>query len=67
MYCGATHNFIVEKLVKKLSLPLNETPQLWSDTGFGHCIKTQREMSKFWVGEWKVNDSFLHLELEKWM
>ncbi|KAL4027583.1 hypothetical protein IC575_010753 [Cucumis melo] len=63
--CGATHNFIAEKLVEKLQLPMKETPNygviLGSDTaikGKGVCGEVE-----LWLGECKVTDSFLPLEL----
>ncbi|KAL0551119.1 hypothetical protein IC582_010201 [Cucumis melo] len=63
--CGATHNFIAEKLVDKLQLPMRETPNygviLGSDTaikGKGVCGDVE-----LWLGDCKVTNSFLPLEL----
>ncbi|TYK25904.1 Ty3/gypsy retrotransposon protein [Cucumis melo var. makuwa] len=63
--CGATHNFIAEKLVTKLGLALHETPNYGVILGSGTTVKGKGVCSdvEVWVGEWKVNDSFLPLEL----
>ncbi|KAL0539948.1 hypothetical protein IC582_024170 [Cucumis melo] len=62
---GDTHNFIVEMLVKKLSLPLNETPNYGVILSSGTTIKGKGVCGdvEVWLGEWKVTDSFLPLEL----
>lgn len=63
--CGATHNFISEKLVNQLNLPMGETSHyrvlLGSSTtmkGKGICSKIELVL-----GDWKIIDNFLPLEL----
>ncbi|KAA0054961.1 Transposon Ty3-I Gag-Pol polyprotein [Cucumis melo var. makuwa] len=62
---GATHNFVSEKLVKSLRLPIKETAHygviLGSSTaiqGKGVCESLEVKMN-----EWKVKEDFLPLEL----
>lgn len=64
--CGATHNFIAEKLVKWMGLPLNETPNYGLILGSGTTTKGKGVCGdvEVWLGEWKVIDSFLLLEVE---
>ncbi|KAA0063300.1 Ty3/gypsy retrotransposon protein [Cucumis melo var. makuwa] len=63
--CGATHNFIAEKLVEKLQLPMKETPNYGVILGSGTSIKGKGVCDKveLWLGDCKVTDSFLPLEL----
>ncbi|KAL4027645.1 hypothetical protein IC575_010820 [Cucumis melo] len=63
--CGATHNFIAEKLVEKLKLPMKETPNYGVILGSGTSIKGKGVCDKveLWLGNCKVTDSFLPLEL----
>ena len=63
--CGATHNFIAKKLVTKLGLTLQETPNYGVILGSGTTVKGKRVCRdvEVWMEEWKVNDSFLPLEL----
>ncbi|KAL0545306.1 hypothetical protein IC582_015184 [Cucumis melo] len=63
--CGATHNFISEKLVESLQLPVKETAHygviLGSETavqGKGICENVEIQLTK-----WKVKEEFLPLEL----
>ncbi|TYK30579.1 ty3-gypsy retrotransposon protein [Cucumis melo var. makuwa] len=63
--CGATHNFIAEKLATKLGLTLQETPNYGVILGSGKAIKGKgvcRDIEVQMEG-WKVNDSFLPLQL----
>ncbi|KAA0051401.1 Ty3/gypsy retrotransposon protein [Cucumis melo var. makuwa] len=63
--CGATHNFIAEKLVEKLQLPMKETPNYGVILGSGTAIKGKGVCGEveLWLGDCKVTDSFLPLEL----
>ncbi|KAL0539304.1 hypothetical protein IC582_023509 [Cucumis melo] len=63
--CGATHNFISEKLVTNLNLPLKATTNYGVILGSGAAIKGKGICGKVEVllGDWKVVDSFLPLEL----
>ncbi|KAA0037565.1 ty3-gypsy retroelement transposase [Cucumis melo var. makuwa] len=63
--CGVTHNFIVEKLVTKLGLTPQGTPNYGVILGSRTAVKGKGVCNEVevWVGEWKVNDSFLPLEL----
>ncbi|KAL0560786.1 hypothetical protein IC582_001199 [Cucumis melo] len=63
--CGATHNFIAEKLVTKLGLTLQKTPNYGVILGSGTTVKGKgvcRDVEVQLEG-WKVNDSFLPLQL----
>ena len=62
---GATHNFIYEKLVTKLNLPIKATTNYVVILDFGTSIKGKGVCGKVEVliGEWKIIDSFLLLEL----
>ncbi|TYK00067.1 ty3-gypsy retrotransposon protein [Cucumis melo var. makuwa] len=63
--CGATHNFISEKLVTNLNLPLKATTNYGVILGSGAAIKGKGICGKVEVllDDWKVVDSFLPLEL----
>ncbi|TYK29286.1 ty3-gypsy retroelement transposase [Cucumis melo var. makuwa] len=63
--CRATHNSIAEKLVKRMSLPLNETSNygVILDSGIAIKVKGVCGNVEVWLGEWKVVDNFLPLEL----
>ncbi|KAA0055925.1 Ty3/gypsy retrotransposon protein [Cucumis melo var. makuwa] len=63
--CGATHNFIAEKLVDKLQLPMRETPNYGVILGSDTTIKGKSVCGdvELWLGECKITDSFLPLEL----
>ncbi|TYK03666.1 general transcription factor 3C polypeptide 3 isoform X1 [Cucumis melo var. makuwa] len=65
IYYGATHNFISEKLVTNLNLPLKATTNYGVILGSGATIKEKGICGKVEVllGDWKVADSFLPLEL----
>ncbi|TYK28130.1 Ty3/gypsy retrotransposon protein [Cucumis melo var. makuwa] len=63
--CGATHNFIAEKLVDKLQLLMRETPNYGVILGSDTTIKGKsvcRDV-ELWLGDCKITDSFLPLEL----
>ena len=63
--CGATHNFISEKLVTNLNLPLKATTNYGVILGSGAAINGKGICGKVEVllDDWKVVDSFLPLEL----
>lgn len=63
--CRATHNFISEKLVKELQLNTKETSNYGVILGSGIAIKGKGicEAVELMLGEWKVIDEFLPLEL----
>lgn len=63
--CGATHNFVSEKLVKKLQLPAKETPQYGVILGSGTTIqdKGNCEALEVQMSEWTVKEDLLPLEL----
>nr|ADN33669.1 ty3-gypsy retroelement transposase [Cucumis melo subsp. melo] len=63
--CWATHNFISEKLVSDLNLPLKSTSSYKVILGLGVAIKGKGICGKVEVllGDWKVVDSLLPLEL----
>ncbi|TYK23171.1 Ty3/gypsy retrotransposon protein [Cucumis melo var. makuwa] len=65
IHCGATHNFIAEKLVDKLKQPMRETPNYGVILGSGTTIKGRGVCGdvELWLGDCKVTDSFLPLEL----
>ncbi|KAA0056171.1 ty3-gypsy retrotransposon protein [Cucumis melo var. makuwa] len=67
--CGATHNFLLEKLVEKLQIPTKETTHygviLGSDTaiqGKGVCEGVEIQLEN-----WKLKEEFLPLELGELM
>ena len=63
--CGATHNFISEILVKELQLETKETSNCRVILGSGAAVKGKGicEAVELMIGEWKVIDEFLPLEL----
>lgn len=63
--CGATHSFIVDNLVTSLKLPLTETSNCGVILGSGAAVKGKGICGQVevMVGEWKIVDSFLPLEL----
>lgn len=63
--CGATHNFILKKLVTSLNLPTKETSNYGVILGLGTTIKGKGICGnvEFSIGDWKVVDNFLPLEL----
>ncbi|TYK21389.1 ty3-gypsy retroelement transposase [Cucumis melo var. makuwa] len=63
--CGATHNFISEKLVKLLQLSTKETPHYGVILGFGKAVQGKRvcEGIEIQLDEWTVKDEFLPLEI----
>ncbi|KAL4036313.1 hypothetical protein IC575_005045 [Cucumis melo] len=65
--CGATHNFILKKLVTNLNLPLKANINYGVILGSGAAIKRKGICGKveIMLGDWKVVDSFLPLELKR--
>ena len=63
--CGATHNFISEKLVKELQLNTKETSNYGVILGSGTAVKGKGiyEAVELMLGDWKIVDEFLPLEL----
>ncbi|KAA0050169.1 Ty3/gypsy retrotransposon protein [Cucumis melo var. makuwa] len=63
--CGATHNFVSEKLVKKLILPIKETSHYGVILGSGAAVQGKGICEKLEVqlNGWKVVEDFLPLEL----
>lgn len=63
--CGATHNFVPEKLVKSLQLPIKETAHYGVILGSGTAIKGKGvcESLEVKLNEWEVKEDFLLLEL----
>ena len=63
--CGATHNFVSERLVKELQLETKETSNYGVILGFGTAIKGKGICGavELMLGDWKVIDEFLPLEL----
>ncbi|KAA0043034.1 Retrotransposable element Tf2 [Cucumis melo var. makuwa] len=63
--CGATHNFIYEKLVKLLQLSANGTPHYGVILGSGKTVQSKGvcEGIEIQLEEWTVKDEFLPLEL----
>ncbi|KAA0047243.1 Retrotransposable element Tf2 [Cucumis melo var. makuwa] len=63
--CGVTHNFISEKLVKSLQLPIRETARYGVILGSGTAIqgKSVCEDVEIQLMNWSVKEEFLPLEL----
>ncbi|TYJ98848.1 transposon Tf2-1 polyprotein isoform X1 [Cucumis melo var. makuwa] len=63
--CGATHNFVSEKLVKKLTLPIKETSHYGVILGSGATVQGKGICEKLEVqlSSWKIVEDFLPLEL----
>ncbi|TYK09696.1 Ty3/gypsy retrotransposon protein [Cucumis melo var. makuwa] len=63
--CGATHNFVSEKLVKKLILPIKETSHYGVILGFGAAVQGKGICEKLEVqlNNWKIVEDFLLLDL----
>ncbi|KAL4035943.1 hypothetical protein IC575_004655 [Cucumis melo] len=63
--CGATHNFVSEKLVKKLILPIKETSHYGVILGSGAAIQGKGICEKLEVqlNNWKIIEDFLPLDL----
>lgn len=63
--CGATHNFISEKLVKKLLIPTKETAHYGVIVGSGTAIQGKGvcEGVEIQLENWKLKEEFLPLEL----
>ena len=63
--CGVTHNFISDKLVNSLNFPTKETSNYGVILGSDTAVKGKGIYGRVDVllGEWKIIDSFLPLEL----
>ncbi|KAA0047644.1 Ty3/gypsy retrotransposon protein [Cucumis melo var. makuwa] len=63
--CGATHNFISEKLVESLQLPVKETGHYGVILGSGTAVQGKGicENVEIQLSNWKVKEEFLPLEL----
>lgn len=63
--CGATQNFISDKLVSTLSLPMKETSNYGVILGSRIIVKGKGVCGKIevMVGEWKITNNFLPLKL----
>ncbi|KAA0045155.1 Transposon Tf2-9 polyprotein [Cucumis melo var. makuwa] len=63
--CGATHNFVSEKLVKKLLIPIKETAHYGVILGSGAAVQGKGICEKLEVcmKNWTVEEDFLPLEL----
>ncbi|KAA0037390.1 ty3-gypsy retrotransposon protein [Cucumis melo var. makuwa] len=63
--CGATHNFISEKLVESLQLSIKETAHYGVILGSGTAVQDKRvcENVEIQLTNWKVKEEFLPLEL----
>ncbi|KAA0066460.1 uncharacterized protein E6C27_scaffold21G005610 [Cucumis melo var. makuwa] len=63
--CGATHNFISEKLVKTLRLSTKETAHYGVILGSGTAIQGKGvcQAVEIHLADWKVTEDFLPLEL----
>ncbi|KAL4037585.1 hypothetical protein IC575_001182 [Cucumis melo] len=63
--CGATHNFVSEKLVKKLILPVKETAHYGVILGSGAAVQGKGICEKLEVqlNGWRIVEDFLPLEL----
>lgn len=62
---GATHSFIAKNFVTTLSLPMTETSNYGVILGSGVAVKGKgiRSNVEVTVGEWKITNNFLPLEL----
>ncbi|KAA0040679.1 Ty3/gypsy retrotransposon protein [Cucumis melo var. makuwa] len=63
--CGATHNFVSEKLVTSLQLPIKETTHYGVILGSGAAIQGKGifESVEIQMKNWTVKEDFLSLEL----
>lgn len=63
--CGATQNFISDKLVSTLSLPMKETSNYGVILESRIIVKGKGVCGKIevMVGEWKITNNFLPLKL----
>ncbi|TYK26709.1 ty3-gypsy retrotransposon protein [Cucumis melo var. makuwa] len=63
--CGATHNFVSEKLVKKLHIPTKETAHYGVILGSGAAVQGKGvcEDLQVQLKNWTVKEDFLPLEL----
>ncbi|TYK00413.1 ty3-gypsy retrotransposon protein [Cucumis melo var. makuwa] len=63
--CGATHNFVSEKLVKKLLIPIKETAHYGVILGSGAAVEGKGvcERLEIRMKNWTVKEDFLPLEL----
>ncbi|XP_050938558.1 uncharacterized protein LOC127148538 [Cucumis melo] len=63
--CGATHNFVSEKLVKRLQLPIKDTAHYGVILGTGTTIQGKGicESLEVQMKEWTIKEDFLPLEL----
>ncbi|TYK16772.1 Transposon Ty3-G Gag-Pol polyprotein [Cucumis melo var. makuwa] len=63
--CGATHNFVSEKLVTSLQLPIKETAHYGVILGSGAAIQGKGicESVEIQMKNWTVKEDFLPLEL----
>ncbi|KAA0067574.1 Ty3/gypsy retrotransposon protein [Cucumis melo var. makuwa] len=63
--CGVTHNFVSEKLVKKLLLPIKETSHYGVILGSGAAVQGKGICEKLEVQlkNWKIIEDFLPLDL----
>ena len=63
--CRATHNFVSDKLVKKLQLPIKETSHYGVILGSGTAIQGKGicEALEVQLKDWTVKEDFLPLEL----
>ena len=63
--CGATHNFISEKLVKSLQIAIKETAHYGVILGSGTTIQGKGvcEDVEIQLADWKLKEDFLPLEL----
>ncbi|KAL0556619.1 hypothetical protein IC582_005133 [Cucumis melo] len=63
--CGATHNFVSEKLVKKLLIPIKETSHYGVILGSGAVVQGKGICEKLEVQltNWSIKEDFLLLEI----
>ncbi|KAL4010620.1 hypothetical protein IC575_030122 [Cucumis melo] len=64
--CSATHNFVSEKLVKKLLIPIKETAHYDVILGSGVAVQGKGicEKLEIHMKNWTVKEDFLPLELD---